>query len=338
MDNQSQVLLRNETLLRNGRRTLLVGMPADGILAELNPDVAFTWDYAVYEACGGERVDNLYFSPELPECGQFGQVIIYQPKTREALNILLEMLIPRIEHDGDIFLVGEKREGISGAAKILADYGDDAQKVDMARHCQLWQLRNVHARSDFNLDDWVKWYEVSAQGCTLKVATMPGVFSAGHLDEGTSLLLDSFYRKPTGRVLDFGCGSGVIGGILKLMNPECQVEMVDSNALALYCARKTLEANQLEATVLGSNGFSATRGRYHQIYTNPPFHQGVKTNYSVTENFIGALPQKLVSGGRLMLVANSFLKYAPVIESALGVCKVLAENNKFKVYAAQFRG
>ena len=45
----------------------------------------------------------------------------------------------------------------------------------------------------------------------LELCALPGVFAAGRLDEGTSMLLPHLkYLKDRRRVLDWGCGCGVI--------------------------------------------------------------------------------------------------------------------------------
>ena len=40
-------------------------------------------------------------------------------------------------------------------------------------------------------------------------------------------------------------------------------------------------------------------------------------------------------GGELRLVANSFLKYPPLIEQHLGPCATLAERQGFRIYRAR---
>ncbi len=60
----------------------------------------------------------------------------------------------------------------------------------------------------------------------------------------------------------------------------------------------------------------------------------MKTHYETTETFIGKAPSYLVTGGRFWLVANQFLKYAQIIEKALGACDIFRQTPKFKVYRA----
>ncbi|MDI9799658.1 methyltransferase, partial [Pseudomonas aeruginosa] len=45
--------------------------------------------------------------------------------------------------------------------------------------------------------------------------------------------------------------------------------------------------------------------------------------------------EHLAPGGELRLVANSFLKYPPLIERHLGPCRTLAEGDGFRIYSAR---
>jgi len=148
------------------------------------------------------------------------------------------------------------------------------------------------------------------------------------------LLLNNMFTKLEGRILDFGCGSGVIGCYTKLLNPGIQLEMVDINILALECAKRTCELNSIEAKVYPSDGLAEVKGRVNGLVTNPPFHAGVSTEYMTTEGLIRLSKDKMVRHAPLLLVANNFLRYAHIIEGTFGRCDVLVENSKFRVYKA----
>ena len=61
------------------------------------------------------------------------------------------------------------------------------------------------------------------------------------------------------------------------------------------------------------------------------------TDYQASETLLREAARHLREGGELRLVANSFLKYPPLIEQHLGACQTLAEGQGFKVYRAQRR-
>ncbi len=63
----------------------------------------------------------------------------------------------------------------------------------------------------------------------------------------------------------------------------------------------------------------------------------MKTDYRTTETLLAEAVRHLRPGGELRLVANSFLRYPPLIEAAFGNCRTLAERDGFKVYSARRR-
>lgn len=338
LTNASQVIERNIELLNQGDGCLVAGLPADDLLQKLPLATGFTWDYSVFRYMQQRNYPSLPFSAEMPKDQIYQRAIIFVPKSREEFRLLLLMLSPLLAENGEIFLVGEKKEGIATAAKSLSDFCSDVEKIDMARHCQLWrgQIKG-DMQQPFELSHLVEISSLELSGQQLQVASLPGVFSHGRLDQGTELMLESMSHFSSGRVLDFGCGCGVVGAFTKLRKPAATLVLADCNALSIYCSRKTLELNALEGEVMATDGWSDLRGRFHAIITNPPFHAGVDTYYATTENFIKQSGQNLIPGGYLTLVANAFLKYPPIIEQVFGHCRVLMENTRFRVYQAQKR-
>ena len=155
----------------------------------------------------------------------------------------------------------------------------------------------------FHLDDWVTTYSLAVRQQALQVISLPGVFSYGRLDEGTQLLLETLETPPSARVLDFGCGAGLIGATIKQTWPSSKVDMVDTNALALEAAHRTMSANHLPIDIIKpSDVFSDVQGTYTQIVSNPPFHTGVKTDYRIVMTFLQEAAHHLEKGGTLRIV------------------------------------
>ncbi len=261
---------------------------------------------------------------------------VFVPKAREALAMHLELARSLLSPHGQLVLVGEKREGIAGAARQLQTLAPDARKVDSARHCQVWQARLPEVETAFEPESWLKWHQIDRAGTRLQVAGMPGIFSDGRLDEGTARLLDSLAERPVkGSVLDFACGAGVIGAWLHSRWADIgAVDGVDVQAQAVFCARNTYQRNGVGGQILASDGLPEGLGRYQTIVTNPPFHSGVHTDTSMTEIFLKQARDHLEPGGELRLVANRFLPYRELIETHLGPCEVLSEDSRFTVYQA----
>ena len=330
MDPRSEVLLRQAELFRGN--LLLVGLPADDLLGRLPNAHGWSWhagDQAALEARFPERSQ---FGVNVPERG-FDAAVIFLPKSKDLTDYLLNAVAARLP-GAELFLVGEKKGGIESAAKQMIPFGKP-RKLDNARHCQLWQVTVANAPQAVELESLAQVFEVPLAEGPLKVVSLPGVFSHGRLDRGTELLLEHLDKLPSGHLLDFGCGAGVLGAAVKRRYPHNSVTMLDVDAFAAASSRLTLAANGLDAEVLTGDGIDAAPMGLNAILSNPPFHVGVHTDYFATENLLRKAAKHLAKGGELRLVANSFLKYQPLIEEHLGVCAVKAEGNGFRIYRAK---
>lgn len=332
MDPRSEVLLRQAELFDGS--LLLAGLPADDLLGQLPQAQGWSWhagEHAQLEARFAGRIHFDVRPPETPGAA----AVLFLPKSRELTEYLLNALAAFLP-GGLLYLVGEKRAGIERAAKQLATFGK-ARKLDSARHCQLWQVRVEQVPAAPDLTALAKHYSLQLADGPLRVVSLPGVFSHGRLDVGSALLLQHLEQLPEGHILDFGCGAGVLGAALKRRYPQSRVSLLDVDAFAVASSRLTLMENGLEADVICGDGIDAAPQGLSAILSNPPFHQGVHTHYQATEHLLRRATAHLNHGGQLRMVANSFLKYPPLIEQHLGPCQVLAEANGFRIYRANKR-
>ncbi|MGV6398041.1 methyltransferase [Pseudomonas caspiana] len=330
MDPRSEVLLRQAELFQGS--LLLAGLPADDLLGRLPQAHGWCWHAGDQSALDARFEGRSHFGVDVPD-QPFEAAVVFLPKARELTNYLLNALASRLA-GRELFLVGEKRSGIEAAAKQLSPFGR-ARKLDSARHCQLWQVTVEDAPQRVSLESLAQHYEVEMEDGPLKVVSLPGVFSQGRLDRGSALLLENIDKLPSGNLLDFGCGAGVLGAAVKRRYPHNNVIMLDVDAFATASTRLTLAANGLEAEVLTGDGIDAAPMGLSTILSNPPFHVGVHTDYQATENLLRKARQHLKSGGELRLVANAFLKYQPIIEEHFGVCAIKAQGNGFRIYRAK---
>lgn len=330
MDPRSEVILRQPDLFQG--KVLLAGLPADDLMGKLPNAYGWSWHAGERAALDARFEGRTHFGTEHP-ADEFEAVVLFLPKARDLTDYLLNALASRLG-GRELFLVGEKRGGIEAAAKQLHPLGRP-RKLDSARHCQLWQVSVEHAPQAQTLDSLAKTYEVALADGPLSVISLPGVFSHGRLDRGTALLLEHLDKMPGGSLLDFGCGAGVLGAAVKRRNPQTDVVMLDVDAFATASSTLTLAANGLEAHVVTGDGIDAAPKGLSTILSNPPFHTGVHTDYKATENLLKKAREHLRSGGELRLVANSFLRYQPMIESQFGTCETIAQGNGFKIYRAR---
>ncbi|ELY2646315.1 16S rRNA (guanine(1207)-N(2))-methyltransferase RsmC [Cronobacter sakazakii] len=255
-------------------------------------------------------------------------LIYYWPKNKPEAQFQLMNLLSLLPVSTDIFVVGENRSGVRSAEAMLEAYCP-LNKVDSARRCGLYHGR-LEKQPEFNADGWWGKYQVD----DLTIKTLPGVFSRDGLDVGSDLLLSTLSPHTKGKVLDVGCGAGVLAAVLASHSPKVRLTLCDVSAPAVEASRATLAANGFEGEVVASNVFSEIKGRFDMIISNPPFHDGMETSFEAAQTLIRSAVRHLNIGGELRIVANAFLPYPNVLDETFGNHEVLAQTGRFKVYRA----
>jgi len=106
--------------------------------------------------------------------------------------------------------------------------------------------------------------------------TAAGVFSGDGLDQGTAVLLRSHTPRPgSRRMLDLGCGFGVIAVALASAAPQAHVDAVDVNERALDLTVRNAAAHGVGDRVRASQPDGVAGDvRYDEIWSNPPIRIG----------------------------------------------------------------
>lgn len=158
------------------------------------------------------------------------------------------------------------------------------------------------------------------KGIDLRFLTHPDLFSPRSLDPGTLAMLSLTQFDPADKVLDLGCGYGVVGVLAaKLIGPE-RVVMLDSDPLAVEFARLNAERNGVAGVkVLGSNGFeSLDETGFTLMLSNPPYH----ADFAVPKHFIEKGFNRLLIGGQLVMVVKRSKWYENKLRAIFGGVRV----------------
>jgi 16S rRNA (guanine1207-N2)-methyltransferase len=263
----------------------------------------------------------------------------------ERGNILVRYLLG-LAHaatapDGTLYLVGDKDRGFERyfkEAKALFGAGEILERDQGWRVACLWQTQ---AAADWPAPT-ITSFQVETAGRALWVCALPGVFASGKLDLASKLLLSVLPKLGGRRVLDIGCGTGVLGAMAAL--DGAAVTLLDDDFFSVLATRQTLAANQLPGTVLHSDVDSELGGTdFDVVITNPPFHLSGELILAVAEEFIRAAKRRLRPGGELYLVANHFLPYerllgqlfGPSTGTGIGTVREIARADGFKVLWAR---
>lgn len=119
-------------------------------------------------------------------------------------------------------------------------------------------------------------YSVPNSDQTLTLQTDAGVFSKSKVDHGSDLMIKTCIPTPGSKVLDMGCGYGVIGLSLKVRDQSLRVFLSDINKRAVELTRLNATGNNVEVEVINSNGFEKINEKFDYILINPPIRAGKK--------------------------------------------------------------
>lgn len=257
-------------------------------------------------------------------------LVYYWPKNKPEACFQLQNLLSLLPAGCDIFVVGENRSGVRSAENLLASWAH-LEKIDSARRCGLYHGQ-LETQPDFDIAEFREQYQTD----NLTINTLPGVFSRDGLDNGSALLLSTLTPHTKGKVLDMGCGAGVLSVALAKHSPKVRLWLTDVNAAALAASEATLASNGVEGEVFASNVFSDVSGRFDMIISNPPFHDGLQTSLDAASSLIRGAAKHLNTGGELRIVANAFLPYPQILEETFGNHEILAQTGKFRVYRSVY--
>lgn len=322
LDNSSQLLARNAV----GGPDLLLVNAVDAYAREQGAGSHF-FHYGHFRKFGDEQAR---FGAEVS--ARAHEVVLYVPKEKALTQMLLDNLAACLHPDDTLYLVGDNRGGVKSVAKKLAQPWAPAQKIASGNHCLLYRTQLTEPGAPFNSSVYRSQYQLA--GDKLAVVNLPGVFSHEHLDAGTELLLQHLPPAISGRVLDFACGSGVVGSVLQQRYSLETLVCSDVSAFALRATELTLDMNDQQGKVVASDGLTYIEGKFDWIISNPPFHTGKKTDYEIARQFFAAAPKRLNKGGRLLIVANSFLPYPDLLRQSFNKVTEHANNGRFRVLEA----
>ncbi|MBK5239316.1 MAG: methyltransferase, partial [Actinomycetales bacterium] len=266
-------------------------------------------------------------------------VILRLPRALEQLEQWTALIAAHAAPDVLVLAGGRIKHMTLGMNEVMGRYFDTVEaslaqqksrvlrvrgpRVEEAHQAAAtWPKRQFHADADLT---------VCAEG---------GVFAGTSIDIGTLSLLAVLDRVPDKRgqrIIDFGCGTGILAAQLARLRPTAYVIASDQSAAAVASARATAEANGVgdRVEVILDDGLSMQADESADLIVfNPPFHSGAAVHAGTSTRLFAEAGRVLKPGGELWVVANRHLSYKPTLKNLVGPTREVRRNAKFTVTAS----
>ncbi|MEH2920533.1 23S rRNA (guanine(1835)-N(2))-methyltransferase RlmG [Samsonia erythrinae] len=283
-----------------------------------------------YDADAVTLCDSLAALPDAPAL-----VVIKIPKTTALLEHQLRML-RRVLTPQTRIIAGAKARDIHTSTlqlfeRILGPTTTSlAWKKARLIHCE-FSAPKVSEQS--LMTDWV------LDGYGYRIHNHPNVFSRNGLDIGARFFMQHLPEQVSGKIIDLGCGNGVIGLAALKANPEASVGFFDESYMAVASSQMNVEVNcpqDVERCSFVVNHGLARVGRdtLQAVLCNPPFHQQQAVTDEIAWQMFVDARRCLQVGGELRIVGNRHLDYFHKLKRLFGNCETIAGNTKFVVLRA----
>lgn len=266
-----------------------------------------------------------------PADGPFGTVLVRMTRSAEELKFVMALAARRLVPGGKLFLFGGNDEGIKSAAKAFAPRFEAPQSLLAKRHCRVFGANLKTAPSDDELQGFAEAVRTQTKTLELAWTSWPGMFAHGRLDVGSGFLIEHLPDLEEGaRVLDYGCGAGVLSLALQRQTSGLDITLLDNDALALETAAKTIDgATACLGTSMEALGEAP---KFDLIVSNPPIHIGKQQTYAMLEQLIAEAPDRLVRGGHLRLVVQGTAPVERMMDEVFTKVTAVADNRSFVVW------
>lgn len=320
---------------------------------------------ALDESCHPVLITDSYLASRTPGAGTAAQVLTTQDEPPQRIDVLvvripkslalledqLHRLAPRLHADSVVVGTGKVTEIHTSTLALFEQLIGPTRTSLAVRKARLIFStptgRPVEAVEPGAPENpWPLRYQLpvdkvlgAISGRT--VVNYAGVFCADRLDIGTRFMLENLpVRRGTERVVDLGCGNGVLGLAAALANPAAHVTFVDESFPAVASARATFAENvpvdrYEQAEFLAGDALAALPdASVDLVLNNPPFHAHRATSdESAWQMFTGSR-RVLRPGGELWVVANRHLGYHVKLRRVFGNCETVTGNAKFVILRA----
>ncbi|EKV57176.1 methyltransferase small domain-containing protein [Brachyspira hampsonii 30446] len=176
--------------------------------------------------------------------------------------------------------------------------------------------------------------EITIKNIDLKFISNDKLFSPKNIDIGTLSMIDEVNFENENKILDLGCGYGVVGILAAKIIGDNKAVMCDIDSEAVEASKNNAVLNNVSnISIVQSDGLKNIIDKdFSMILSNPPYH----TDFSVAKHFIESGFYKLALNGKFIMVTKRLDWYRNKLSSVFGGVKV-KEKNGYYIFISEKR-
>lgn len=272
-------------------------------------------------------------------------VILYKiPKSK---SLLIEQLIQikRSVNDSCIFIAADRAKEIhSSTLKVFEKHLGTTKTSLAVKKARLvfCQFDNKQVHPSPFPTVWPLSHKSTNDSPSreLTISNHANVYAREKLDIGARYFIENLPKvAANSKVIDLGCGNGVVGLTVLANQADAQVQFIDESVMALASAKQNIMTNlpevieQCEFT-LNDCLTDIEGGSVDLILCNPPFHQNTATTDHIAWQMFKDSHRVLKKGGELRIIGNRQLAYHIKLQRLFGNETLIASNDKFVTQSA----
>jgi 23S rRNA (guanine1835-N2)-methyltransferase len=318
---------------------ILVGNDHQGALCTALSPMALWTDSAnsalalrANQHANGRAATPVIYSTQPPP--QFSLALLQIPKHAAFFEYQLAQLAGKMTPGSILYAAGMDKHLSPKAAALLEHYIGPTQRHRGRQKARLFSA----VKSEHAAPAGPSAFVYFSEALDAELTALPNVFSGDRLDRGTRLLLSALSALPNvDKLIDLGCGNGILGLASLHRRLASTVVFADESALAIASAKlnsaRLFPALASKIAFHHDDGLQAWTDEPAQlIVCNPPFHLDTHVDEFAGRHLLAQCVQKLTPGGQLCLVANRHLHYHALLKRHFGNCEQIAQDSKFNVY------
>lgn len=275
------------------------------------------------------EIDKL--NPETP----FDIVLLKVPKQLDALKALLSSILPFINEQTIFVGAGKAKDIHSSTLNVFASCFTEVTTSLATKKSRLIFAKTPKAPA--HKEYAAQTSQFLLEHLQAEITNLPHVFSGKQLDIGARAIIPHLpHTEEKARIVDLGCGNGVLGLTLLQQCPNAEIYFVDESFSAVETARinvQRLFPDDVHRCHFATNncldGFSVSE--FDWVICNPPFHQqSAITDHIAWQMFVDAR-KTLNQTGKLLVVGNTHLGYQHKLKRLFSKVIKLEQTKKFMI-------